>query len=165
MRVPTWQSFGGNHHVMRHFMNVWPPFSGSGIYIEHLAADFRSARVALHPRWWARNYVGTLFGGAMFAMTDPWWMVLTLRCLGPDYVVWDKAGEIEFIAPGRSTVRAEFVVTDAILTELREGAAGGAKVLRWFETDVVADDGTVVATVRKQLYVRERRPADAVVKP
>lgn len=146
---------------MRHFMNIWPPFAGSGIHIEHLGEDFRTARVALHHRWWARNYVGTLFGGAIFAMTDPWWMVLVLRSLGPDYVVWDKAAEIEFLRPGRSTVRAHYAVTDDVLDELRAAAAGGAKVLRWFETDIVADDGTVVARVRKQLYVRERRTSVA----
>lgn len=138
-------------------MNIWPPFAGSGIHIDHLGADFRTAKVTLKHSWWARNYVGTLFGGAIFAMTDPWWMVLVLRSLGKDYVVWDKAAEIEFVAPGRSKVRAEFEVTEEILDELRAAAAGGAKVLRWFETDVVADDGTVVARVRKQLYVRERR--------
>ena len=153
----TWQSFGGDHRVMRHLMNIWPPFAGSGIHIDHLGADFRTAKVTLKHSWWARNYVGTLFGGAIFAMTDPWWMVLVLRSLGKDYVVWDKAAEIEFVAPGRSKVRAEFEVTEEILDELRAAAAGGAKVLRWFETDVVADDGTVVARVRKQLYVRERR--------
>ena len=138
-------------------MNIWPPFAGSGIHIDHLGADFRTAKVTLKHSWWARNYVGTLFGGAIFAMTDPWWMVLVLRSLGKGYVVWDKAAEIEFVAPGRSKVRAEFAVTEEILDEIRAAAAGGAKVLRWFETDVVADDGTVVARVRKQLYVRERR--------
>ena len=61
---------------MRHALNVWPPFAASGIRVEHIGADFRTARVALHHRWWARNYVGTLFGGALFAMTDPFWMVL-----------------------------------------------------------------------------------------
>ncbi len=142
---------------MRHFMNIWPPFAGSGIHIEHLGADFRTARVALHHRWWARNYVGTLFGGAIFAMTDPWWMVLVLRSLGPDYVVWDKAAEIEFVSQGRSTVRATYEVTDELLDELRAAAEGGAKALRWFETDIVTDDGRVVARVRKQLYVRERQ--------
>ncbi len=36
-------------------------------------------------------------------------------------------------------------------------AASGEKVLRWFESDVVAPDGTVVARVRKQLYIRLKR--------
>ncbi len=157
MRAPTWQSFGGDHRLMRHALNVWPPFAASGIRVEHISSDFRTARVALHHRWWARNYVGTLFGGALFAMTDPFWMVLVLRRLGPGYVVWDRGAEITFLSPGRSTVRAEFVVPDELVAQLRAEAQGGAKVLRWFETDVVAQDGTVVARVRKQLHIRQRR--------
>ena len=81
-----------------------------------------------------------------------------LRNLGPGYVVWDKAGEIEFVSPGRGAVTASFELTQDVLDELRTAADGGAKVLRWFSTDIVADDGTVVARVRKQLYVREKRP-------
>ncbi|WP_307781360.1 DUF4442 domain-containing protein [Agilicoccus flavus] len=90
-------------------------------------------------------------------MTDPFWMILVLHGLGPDYVVWDKAAEIEFVAPGRSTLHCDFEVTDALLDELREAAADGSKVLRWCETEVRAADGTLVARVRKQLYVRRKR--------
>lgn len=109
-----------------------------------------------------RNYVGTLFGGSLFAMTDPFWMVMVLRNLGADYVVWDKAAEIEFVSPGRETVYARFEVTDELLDHLRAEAADGAKVLHWLETDVTTADGTVVARVRKQLYVRRRREAGRV---
>lgn len=155
--LPSWKSFGGNATVVRRFLNVWPPFLFSGIVVDELSADFRRARVSLHLRPLSRNYVGTLFGGSLFAMTDPFWMVMVLRNLGDDYVVWDKAGEIEFVSPGRATVGASFEVTDALLDELRTAAADGAKVLRWFETDVTTADGTVVARVRKQLYVRRKR--------
>ncbi|CAN5566740.1 DUF4442 domain-containing protein [soil metagenome] len=166
MRIPTWQALGGDHRAMRHMLNMWPPFLGSGIRVKHIGADFHSASVVMHHRWWARNYVGTLFGGGLFAMTDPFWMVLVSRCLGRDYSVWDKAGEIEFISPGRSAVRADFEITEELLEELRASAAGGAKVLRWVQTDVVAVDGTLVARVRKQLYVRERqRVADPQTVP
>jgi acyl-CoA hydrolase len=105
-------------------------------------------------RPWNRNYVGTHFGGSLFAMTDPFWMILTLRALGDDYVVWDKAGEIEFVKPGRGTVRCRFDLNDAVLDELRAEAAGGGKVLRWMDCPVVDAEGDVVARVRKQLYVR-----------
>ncbi|MBA2694437.1 MAG: hypothetical protein H0U62_00965 [Actinobacteria bacterium] len=71
--------------------------------------------------------------------------------------MWDRAAEITFVAPGRSTVPAEFVVPDELVAQLRAEAQGGVKLLRWFETEVVADDGTVVARVRKQLYIRQRR--------
>lgn len=144
--------------ALRLGMNAWPPFLFSGIRIEELGADFRYARVRLRHTRLTSNYVGTLFGGSIFAMTDPFWMILVLRGLGPGYVVWDKAAEVEFVSPGRTSVTATFSLTEDVLAELRAEAAGGAKVLRWFETDVVADDGTVVARVRKQLYVR-RAPA------
>ena len=157
MRVPTWQSLGGNHRVLRHGLNIWPPFAAAGIRVEELSEDFRYARVALRMRPLNRNYVGTHFGGSLFAMTDPFWMFLVLRNLGSEYIVWDKAGEIEFVSPGRGTVRAEFRVTDEHLEDLREAAADGSRVLRWFETAVIGADGSVVARVRKQLYVRRKR--------
>jgi acyl-coenzyme A thioesterase PaaI-like protein len=134
--------------------NVWPPFLLSGIHVTHLGADWRSAEVELRMRPWNRNYVGTHFGGSLFAMTDPFWMILTLRALGDEYVVWDKAGEIEFVKPGRGTVRCRFDLTDAVLDELRAEAADGSKVLRWMDCPVVDAQGDVVARVRKQLYVR-----------
>lgn len=155
--LPSWKSFGGNAVLVRRFLNVWPPFLFSGIVVQELSNDFRHARVVLHLRPLSRNYVGTLFGGSLFAMTDPFWMVMVLRNLGDDYVVWDRAGEIEFVSPGRASVRASFEVTDELLDELRTAAADGSKVLRWLETDVTTADGTVVARVRKQLYVRRKR--------
>jgi acyl-coenzyme A thioesterase PaaI-like protein len=143
--------------VFRLILNLWPPFLFAGIRVTEVAAGYRRARVELRMRPWNRNYVGTHFGGSLFSMTDPFWMLLVLQSLGRDYIVWDKAGEIEFVKPGRGTVRACFELDSAVLAELREAAADGAKVLRWFDTDVVDADGYVVARVRKQLYVRRKR--------
>lgn len=101
------------------------------------------------------------FGGSLFAMTDPFWMLLTIHAIGSDYIVWDRAGEIEFLKPGRGTVRATFRIDDAMLDEIRAATAGGEKYLRWCETDVVNGDGDVVARVRKQLYIRRKKDAPA----
>jgi len=145
---------------LRHGMNLWPPFLFAGIHVAHIADDFSSARVELRMRPWNRNYVGTHFGGSLFAMTDPFWMLLVLHALGDGYIVWDRAASIDFEKPGRGTVRAEFVLDDAALADIRAAAAGGDKVLRWFETPVHDAAGDVVAVVRKQLYVRRKRPRD-----
>jgi acyl-coenzyme A thioesterase PaaI-like protein len=142
--------------AMRIVMNLWPPFLFAGIRVLELGADWRHARVVLRKRWYNRNYVGTQYGGSLFSMTDPFWMVLVMHGLGPDYIVWDKAAEIEFVAPGREDVFAEFRVEEAMLDELRAATAGGGKYLRWYETAVTTADGEHVATVRKQLYVRRR---------
>ncbi|MEO6103460.1 MAG: DUF4442 domain-containing protein [Pseudoxanthomonas sp.] len=140
--------------TFRHFFNLWPPFLLSGIHVTHIAADWRYVRVEMRMRPWNRNYVGTHFGGSLFAMTDPFWMVAVLECLGRDYVVWDKAADIEFVKPGRGTVHAEFRITDELLDEIRAATANGEKYLRWCPVDVIDAQGEVVARVRKQLYVR-----------
>ena len=142
--------------LLRHGMNLWPPFLFSGIHVAEISPDWHRVRVELRLRPWNRNYVGTHFGGSLFAMTDPFRMIPVLRCLGPDYIVWDQAGEIEFVKPGRGTVHALFELDDAVLDELLAATAGGEKALRWFHADVVDEQGEVVARTRKQLYVRRK---------
>lgn len=146
---------------LRLVLNIWPPFLFSGIHVTHVADDFSHARVELRQRWYNRNYVKTHFGGSLFAMTDPFWMIMVLRRMGPDYLVWDQAGEIQFLKPGKGTVVAEFRLEEALLDEIRAAAAGGEKVLRWFEVDVRNTAGEVVARVRKQIYVRRKRDRPA----
>lgn len=143
---------------LRWLMNLWPPFLFAGIRVLELDEGFRSARVALRRRWWNGNYVGVHFGGSLFAMTDPFWMMLAMHRLGPDYVVWDKAAEIEFVTPGRSDVYARFELDDATVEAMRAEAADGQRHLRWFRTEVADADGQVVARVRKQLHVRLKPP-------
>lgn len=156
-RVSRVKALATHPRTLQHGMNAWPPFLFTGIRVQRMTADFRHVRVRLRRLPATTNYVGTLFGGSLFSMTDPFWMMMILRNLGPGYVVWDKAAEIEFVAPGRSSVTATFDLTEEILDELREAAAGGEKVLRWFENDIVADDGTLIARSRKQIYVRRKR--------
>ena len=103
---------------LRWLMNVWPPFLFAGIRVREISADYRRARVELHQRWFNRNYVGSHFGGSLFAMTDPFWMLMVLHHLGRDHYVWDKAGEIEFVKPGRGVVQTAFALDDGVLDGL-----------------------------------------------
>jgi hypothetical protein len=76
--------------------------------------------------------------------------------------VWDKEGRIEYLAPGRGTVSAHFVLSEARIAEIRAQAAGGERVLPEFEVDVTDENGALVARVHKTIYVRlkpRQRPA------
>jgi acyl-coenzyme A thioesterase PaaI-like protein len=110
---------------LRRLLNLWPPFLFAGIRVTAMAEDFRHARVELRMRPWNRNYVGTHFGGSLFAMTDPFWMLLVMHALGRDYIVWDQAAEIVFLKPGRGTVRADFRLEEAALEEIRAASGAG----------------------------------------
>jgi acyl-coenzyme A thioesterase PaaI-like protein len=142
-------------------MNLWPPLLFAGIRVLRLSDGERYARVRLRQHRWNRNYVGTHFGGSLFAMVDPFWMLLVMRALGREFIVWDKAGEIEFVRPGRGDVFAEFRLTDEHLDALRRDVERDGKALMWFDTDVVTAEGELVAHVRKQVYVRGKDRARA----
>lgn len=138
-------------------MSLWLPNLASGIRIRRYSEDWTHATVELHVNVLTRNYVKTAFGGSMSAMTDPYFFMLVMHQLGRDYVVWDTKGEIEFVKPGRGVLTAEFHVPAEQTATIRERAKGGAKVLEWFETVVTDREGDVVARVRREVYIREKR--------
>lgn len=142
--------------TLRLLMNLWPPFIGAGIHVERLAPDYREAVVRMRLGLLNRNYMGTHFGGSLFAMTDPFFALLVMHNLGRDYVVWDKASSIDYKLPGRGTVRARFRITAEQVEDIRQATAGGQKYEPTFAVDVVNRQGEVVATVEKTIYVRRK---------
>lgn len=142
-------------------MSLWVPNLFSGIRVRRYSEDWTHATVELHVNLLTRNYVKTAFGGSMQAMTDPYFFMLVMHQLGRDYVVWDTRAEIEFIKPGRGVLTAQFDVPTARVAELRRRAEGGAKVLEWFETEITDRSGDVVARVRREVYVREKKRVTA----
>lgn len=146
---------------MRRLMSLWPPYLAAGVRVDHISPDWRVVEVSMALRPYNTNYVGTQFGGSLYSMSDPFWMLQLIHILGPDYHVWDRAARIEFLRPGRGRVYTRFEVTPQLEAELRAAAAGGEKVLHWIDSEIVDSAGEVVATVQKQLYVRlvkEKRP-------
>ncbi|MCQ1993812.1 DUF4442 domain-containing protein [Arthrobacter sp. zg-Y1171] len=143
--------------TVRRLMNAWPPFAFTGIRITRLDPEYLGVSVRLRSYWWNKNVAGVHFGGSLFAMTDPFWMMMLLHHLGRDHVVWDRAAEIEFLKPGKGELTVRFTLDRADVGRLRKLAAGGDKVLEWFSVDVTDGSGDVVARVRKQVYVRLKR--------
>ena len=144
--------------TFRAMINLWAPFRGAGIKVREIAPDFRRVVVDLRMRFDNRNYVGTHFGGSLFAMTDPFFMVLMMRNIGPDYVVWDKQGTVRFLKPARGTVTARFRIPEERVDEVRRATADGGKFEPVFRVDIVDEQGVTVADVEKTLHIRKRRP-------
>src|SRR5947207_11373133 len=147
-------SFGASG--MRRLLNVWPPFRAAGIRVREIAPDFRSATVELRMRLLNRNYVGTHFGGSLFAMTDPFFMIMMMKNLGPEYLVWDKTGTIRFLKPARGTVVARFRIPEERVAEARAATQAGEKFEPKFVVEIVDAEGVTVADVEKTLYIRRK---------
>jgi acyl-coenzyme A thioesterase PaaI-like protein len=142
---------------MRRLFNLWPPFRGMGIRVAEIAPDFRRVRIELRMKLLNRNFVGSHFGGSMFAMADPFYMIMMMHNLGREYVVWDKAGAVRFLKPGRGTLTAKFEVTQAMVDEAIAKTAEGAKFEPTYAVELKDGEGTVVATVEKTLYIRKKK--------
>jgi acyl-coenzyme A thioesterase PaaI-like protein len=149
-----WKVFRGRSR--RWFFNLFPAFAGTGGRVTFISDDFRELRVALPLNWLTRNYVGTIFGGSLYGCVDPFYMMMLIQILGPDYVVWDKAAVIRFLRPGRSTLFARFLVPGEETDAIRKILETEPSVDRVYRIDLADAAGTVHATVEKTIYVRRR---------
>lgn len=153
MPVPSFR----NPTVFRLSLNAYPPYWGTGISVAHLSADWRRMEVVMRQRPWNMNAFGTHFGGSLFAMCDPHYVLLLVALLGRDYVVWDKSASIDFLRPAKGTVKAVFEWDDQQLAEIRERTAGGEKFEPRRTVEISDSTGMVVARLNKVLYVRRKR--------
>jgi acyl-coenzyme A thioesterase PaaI-like protein len=142
---------------MIRMLNFYPPYLGAGVRVK-ASRDLRTFEVRMKLRWWNRNYVGTHFGGSLYTMCDPFFMLMLVDALGRGYIVWDKAATIRFRRPGRGPVRATFHIPPERIEEIRAAADAGGKVEPVFTVEVLDEEGEVVAEVEKVLYVRAKLP-------
>ena len=141
---------------IRHLVNLWPPFLGSGIRVTRIDPDWKQIDVEMNLRRWNTNYVGTHYGGSLYSMADPFYMLMLIENLGRDYIVWDKSASIRFRRPGKGKVRAAFRLTDDQIEEIRHALIAEERIDRQFTVEVVDESGSVVAEVQKQIHIRRK---------
>ena len=137
-------------------MNLWPPFLGAGIRVVHVSPHLNRIDVEMKLRKWNQNYVGTQFGGSLYAMCDPFYMLILMERLGREYIVWDKAATIRFKKPGRGKVKAIFEIDEKTVDDIRLQANQSYKVEPVFTAKVCDESGEVIAEVEKVLYIRRK---------
>jgi len=137
-------------------INYWRPFKGAGIKVINFSKDFREIEVEMKLRWFNTNFVGTHFGGSLYAMTDPFYMIMIMQNLGEDYIVWDKAAKIDFKKPGKSRVSAKFSLTPEEIGIIKVKTDSSQKYFFEKVVNVCNDQGEVVAEVLKTVYIKKK---------
>lgn len=141
--------------LRRWAFNLFPAYWCTGARITYLADDFREIRIRLPLTWRTRNYVGTIFGGSMYAAVDPMYMMMLIQNLGADYEVWDRSASIRFRKPGRGTLRARFLLPEEELVDIRRTLEKEPTTDRRYSVDLVGEEGEAHATVEKVVHVRK----------
>jgi hypothetical protein len=139
------------------FMNIWPPFLGAGIRVKRLQPDWKEIDVEMKLHGWNSNYVGTHYGGSLYSMADPFYMLMLIENLGRDYIVWDKSASIRFRTPGRGAVSVSFRLTDDEIAGIREALKKEEKIDRTFQAEIKDESGAVVAEVQKVVHIRKKK--------
>jgi acyl-coenzyme A thioesterase PaaI-like protein len=137
--------------------NLFPAYCATGARITFISHDFREVRIKLPLSWQTRNYVGTIFGGSMYAAVDPVYMLMLIKNLGPDYVVWDKSACIRFRKPGRATLFARFVLEEGELDAIRSALTHSHSADRTYQVELTDKEGVVHASVEKVVYIRPKK--------
>lgn len=137
-------------------INLYGPFVGAGVRLEKMTKDYRYARVSMKLTFYNKNYMGTQFGGSLYSMVDPWYMLMLIKNLGRDFIVWDKAAHIQFKRPGRGKVIAEFNLTEAHLEEIRATLVTQNKMDYHFKVEIKDEEGKLIAEVDKVVYIRKK---------
>ncbi len=140
--------------LTRWYFNWAPVIRGTGAWITYIAADWREVRVKLPLTMRTRNYVGTIYGGSMYAAVDPWYMVMLIKILGKGYIVWDKAASIRFRKPGRSTLYARFTLDDAEIQRIRDELQTARSIERTYPVELTDASGVVHAEIEKVIHLR-----------
>lgn len=141
---------------LQRWVNLYPPYLGAAVRVAHISDDFRNVEVEMPLRFYNRNYVGTHFGGSLYSMCDPFYMLMLINILGPDYIIWDKAASIRFKKPGKGMMKASFQLSEEKIAEIRAAAEVQTKVEPQFQVLVRDAKGDVVAEIDKLLYVRKK---------
>jgi acyl-coenzyme A thioesterase PaaI-like protein len=137
-------------------INMYPPYIGAGVSVRPLNPEETTLEVSMKLRPWNQNYVGTHFGGSLYSMCDPWFMLVLIKQLGREYLVWDKAASIRFVRPGKGRVKAVFEISKEKVEEIKAAVENDGKVEPEFHVDVKNEDGEVVARVHKTLWVKKK---------
>ncbi len=135
---------------------LFAPYIGAGIRLSKVSPDFLETETRLKLRWYNRNLVGTHFGGSLFSMTDPFYMLMLAYHIGEDHYVWDKNSYIEFLKPGKSEVRANFKITQEQIDDIVKLASDEKPHDLHFQVDVIDESDEIVAKVKKTLYIRKK---------
>jgi hypothetical protein len=141
----------------RWFFNFFPAYRGTGGRVTYIADDFREVRVRLPLSWRTRNYVGTIYGGSIYASVDPIYMLMLIHILGPEYVIWDKAAKIRFKKPGKDTLYVDFHLSQNEIDEIKRLAETERSVDRIYNLELKDKNGIVHAVIEKTLYVAKKK--------
>lgn len=135
----------------------YPPYLGSGIRVKECNKDCSRLVVQMKMHFWNKNIAGTHFGGSLYSMTDPFYVLMLMKHLGPEYIVWDKSANIRYKKPALGTVFAHFELTPERISEIKNELEIKNVIEPRFTIVIVDKNGTIYVEIEKTLHIKRKK--------
>lgn len=143
--------------LFKYGFNWSPMYRRSTGRVHTVSKDLSRITIKIPLSWKNKNYVGTIFGGSMFAAVDPIPMVQLINLLGDNYVVWDKSATIKFKRPANETLYGEFIFSSEELGSIKSRVGNDGEIEITKSTILTNKDGTKeFCVVDKTLYIANK---------
>jgi acyl-coenzyme A thioesterase PaaI-like protein len=136
---------------------LYPPLLFQRIWIRRFHPGFRGVDVKINKSLFNKNYNGSIFGGTIYAATDPFYAILfdqILQRQGFKVRVWLKSAAIQYLKPGRDNLYFTIVITDEMLNHAIEALNTTGKFVMAYPVEIYNVAGELCATVTNEVYIR-----------
>ncbi|MBE9597708.1 DUF4442 domain-containing protein [Pedobacter sp. MC2016-24] len=136
---------------------LYPPLLFQRIWVKRFHPGFRGVDVKINKSLFNKNYNGSIFGGTIYAATDPFYALLfdqLLQRRGFKVRVWLKSASIQYLKPGRKSLYFTIEVNEDMLTEAIEALNTGGKFVKAYPMEIKDAAGELCATVMNEVYIR-----------
>ena len=144
-------------------MNVYPPLLFQRIWVKRFHKDFLGVDVKISNSVLNRNYNGSIFGGTIYAATDPFYAILfdqLMRRKGYKCRVWLKSASIQYLKPGLTSLYFTIKITDAMIAEAEQALNEHGKFVKAYPMELYNKKGELCATVSNEVYLRLKFPGE-----
>lgn len=146
-----------SENVLKWAIRFYPPLFFQRIWVKKFDKDFRGVEVKIGKSFLNANYNKSIFGGTIFAASDPFYALLfdqILKRRGLKTRVWLKSAEIKYLKPGRSNLYFTIKLSDQTIDEAEHVLRTAGKFVKAYPIKIVNDQGEICASVMNEVYIR-----------
>jgi hypothetical protein len=144
-------------------MCLYPPLLFQRIWVKKFHSGFLGADVKISNSFLNRNYNGSIFGGSIYAATDPFYAILfdqLMQRRGFKVRVWLKSASIQYLKPGLTNLHFTIKITDEMIAEAETSLKSTGKFVKSYPMELFDKKGELCATVTNEIYLRTKFPGE-----
>lgn len=152
-----------SERVLKWAMCLYPPLLFQRIWVKRFHPNFYGVDVKISNSFFNRNYNGSIFGGTIYAATDPFYAILfdqLMQRKGYKVRVWLKSGYIQYLKPGLTSLYFTIKITDEMIAEAEQTIKANGKFVKTYPLELFNKNGELCATALNEVYLRQIFPGE-----